>query len=191
MKTLLKDGCQASCNRCPKTMSSNKTTFSSTKGVIFFFRFLSNFLKLFQKMENFYWIFWRKKKFEKYGNSREGSAPKSQCLFGRVTVCTDSRTSLSPISNQNSTTTPLKLWPRYVSCVCHYISHNISFFIADLYAHQLWQVFWTTGSEQTCGPLQFLGHIRYYNIPIRNCWTEMLARSLGHIIILVHFRSKR
>jgi polyhydroxyalkanoate synthesis regulator protein len=26
---------------------------------------------------------------------------------------------------------------------------------------------------------------------IRNCWTEMLARSLGHIIILVHFRSKR
>jgi hypothetical protein len=22
---------------------------------------------------------------------------------------------------------------------------------------------------------------------IRNCWTEMLARSLGHIIILVHF----
>jgi hypothetical protein len=29
------------------------------------------------------------------------------------------------------------------------------------------------------------GHISY----IRNCWTEMLARSLGHIIILVHFRS--
>jgi hypothetical protein len=28
-------------------------------------------------------------------------------------------------------------------------------------------------------------------ISIRNCWTEMLARSLGHIIILVHFRSKR
>jgi hypothetical protein len=28
-------------------------------------------------------------------------------------------------------------------------------------------------------------------IVIRNCWTEMLARSLGHIIILVHFRSKR
>jgi hypothetical protein len=26
---------------------------------------------------------------------------------------------------------------------------------------------------------------------IRSCWTEMLARSLGHIIILVHFRSKR
>jgi hypothetical protein len=26
---------------------------------------------------------------------------------------------------------------------------------------------------------------------IRNCWTEMLARSLGRIIILVHFRSKR
>jgi hypothetical protein len=26
---------------------------------------------------------------------------------------------------------------------------------------------------------------------IRNCWTEMLARLLGHIIILVHFRSKR
>jgi hypothetical protein len=26
---------------------------------------------------------------------------------------------------------------------------------------------------------------------IRNCWTEMLARSLGHIIKLVHFRSKR
>jgi hypothetical protein len=26
---------------------------------------------------------------------------------------------------------------------------------------------------------------------IRNCWTEMLARSLGHIILLVHFRSKR
>jgi hypothetical protein len=25
---------------------------------------------------------------------------------------------------------------------------------------------------------------------IRNCWTEMLARSLDHIIILVHFRSK-
>jgi hypothetical protein len=23
---------------------------------------------------------------------------------------------------------------------------------------------------------------------IHNCWTEMLARSLGHIIILVHFR---
>jgi hypothetical protein len=26
---------------------------------------------------------------------------------------------------------------------------------------------------------------------IHNCWTEMLARSLCHIIILVHFRSKR
>jgi hypothetical protein len=30
-----------------------------------------------------------------------------------------------------------------------------------------------------------------FHIFIRNCWTEMLARSLGHIIILVHFRSKR
>jgi hypothetical protein len=28
-------------------------------------------------------------------------------------------------------------------------------------------------------------------IVIHNCWTEMLAQSLGHIIILVHFRSKR
>jgi hypothetical protein len=26
--------------------------------------------------------------------------------------------------------------------------------------------------------------------PVRDCWTEMLARSLDHIIILVHFRSK-
>jgi hypothetical protein len=32
---------------------------------------------------------------------------------------------------------------------------------------------------------------RLSQIIIRNCWTEMLARSLGHIIILVHFRSKR
>jgi hypothetical protein len=30
-----------------------------------------------------------------------------------------------------------------------------------------------------------------HKVYIRNCWTEMLARSLGHIIILVHFRSKR
>jgi hypothetical protein len=30
-----------------------------------------------------------------------------------------------------------------------------------------------------------------YIFLIRNCWTEMLARSQGHIIILVHFRSKR
>jgi hypothetical protein len=38
--------------------------------------------------------------------------------------------------------------------------------------------------------------LRFYRLSshfnyIRNCWTEMLARSLGHIIILVHFRSKR
>jgi hypothetical protein len=33
------------------------------------------------------------------------------------------------------------------------------------------------------------GKIEPYTI--RNCWTEMLARSLCHIIILVHFRSKR
>jgi hypothetical protein len=41
---------------------------------------------------------------------------------------------------------------------------------------------------------EFLFYINKFTdhfIIIRNCWTEMLARSLGHIIILVHFRSKR
>jgi diketogulonate reductase-like aldo/keto reductase len=47
--------------------------------------------------------------------------------------------------------------------------------------------------EQKVHFLPFLKkqHFSRSVVLIRNCWTEMLARSLGHIIILVHFRSKR
>jgi hypothetical protein len=40
--------------------------------------------------------------------------------------------------------------------------------------------------------LTFLGHLLVdYLVSIHNCWKEILARSLDHIIILFHFRSKR
>jgi hypothetical protein len=45
-----------------------------------------------------------------------------------------------------------------------------------------------------CPCCHFSTHGKSINLKyiyIRNCWTEMLARSQGHIIILVHFRSKR
>jgi hypothetical protein len=51
---------------------------------------------------------------------------------------------------------------------------------------------WRVNMQPYCSIVYLLWNMQRTTIMcIRNCWTEMLAQSLGHIIILVHFRSKR